>query len=57
MDEVVELEFRNQLNHLHSSDKQRALFKKDEYFSVIEEVKRASEARTKTAGQYHLLKK
>ena len=57
--EALEVVFRNKLAALKDHDKKSMLFTKDEYFSLIEEVKIAGACadKTKTWRQYCILKR
>lgn len=54
----IENTYRAQLEQLHASDKKVGLLTKEEYFSLIEELKvAASQTTTKTRRQYYILKR
>jgi hypothetical protein len=53
----LEFRFRQQLLELYNSGKKTVMFKKEEYFSVIDELKNAVNAKSKTPRQYYILKK
>ena len=53
----MEEEFRQQILQLHTGDKKSVLFEKDQYFSLLQELKDASSAKTKTPRQYYIVRK
>ena len=57
-DSLPEVQFKNQLTVMHSTDKKTVLMTKDEYFSLIEELKEAIKVQTaKSNRQYYILKR
>ena len=54
----MEEQFKQKVAQLYSSDKRTVMISKDEYFSLVDEVKEAANVRTsKTWRQYHILKR
>src|SRR6218665_22356 len=56
-DNSVEAQFKHQLLEKYNLTQKSVLMKKDEYFTVIDELKNASQAAVKTPRQYYILKK
>lgn len=55
-DNSVEAQFKHQLLEKYNLTQKSVLMKKDEYFTVIDELKNASQAVVKTPRQYYILK-
>jgi hypothetical protein len=55
----MESQFKERLVHLHTGDKKSVLIPKDEYFTLVDEVKEAEKetGTSKTWRQYYLLKR
>lgn len=56
-DRSMEDEFKEQLAGLYTGDKKSVLFAKNDYFNLIEELKTAATAKSKTWRQYYILKR
>jgi hypothetical protein len=53
----AEAQFKQRLLEKYNLPQKSVLMKKDEYFTVIDELKNASQAAVKTNRQYYILKK
>src|SRR6218665_1392979 len=56
-DNSAEAQFKHQLLEKYNLTQKSVLMKKDEYFTVMDELKNASQAAVKTPRQYYILKK
>ena len=57
LENLPETQFKHQLDAIYSAAVKTVLMKKDEYFNLIEELKEASRAETKSRRQYYILKR
>lgn len=57
LENSAEDQFKKQLLAIYNSTTKSVLMKKDDYFSLIEELRNASQEETKTPRQYYIIKK
>jgi transposase InsO family protein len=57
LENSAEDQFKQQLLAIYNSTKKSVLMKKDDYFSLIEELRNASKEESKTPRQYYIIKK